>query len=182
MNCENCGKNYANVKYTQIINGNKKEMFLCEQCSKALGIENFNMQMDFSTFLGDFLTDFEEFPQIFKGQELKCKRCNYTFEDFINTGRFGWPECYETFEEKIDPLLKRIQGANRHIGRLGKIDKKTEKNPEKGEQSEKTTIKETAKLGQIYELNKQLKTAIKEERYEDAATLRDKIKELEGEN
>ena len=28
MYCENCGKNYANVKYTQIINGNKREMLL----------------------------------------------------------------------------------------------------------------------------------------------------------
>ena len=26
MYCENCGKNYANVRYTQIINGVKKEM------------------------------------------------------------------------------------------------------------------------------------------------------------
>ena len=32
MKCENCGKNEANVKYTQIINGEKKQMFLCEEC------------------------------------------------------------------------------------------------------------------------------------------------------
>ena len=41
MKCENCGKNEANVKYTQIINGEKKQMFLCEECSKKLGVSIF---------------------------------------------------------------------------------------------------------------------------------------------
>ena len=180
MYCENCGKNYANVRYTQIINGNKKEMFLCDECSKILGLGSFNMQMDFSTFLGDFLEDFEEeniIPQLINKKELECERCKYTFEQFINTGRFGCPECYSTFEEKISPLLKRIQGADRHVGRLGNI----EENYNRKEETEGETIKETAKLGQINELKKELRLAIKEEKYEEAAKIRDKIKELEGE-
>ena len=50
MLCQNCNKNKANVKYTQIINGHKKEMMLCEECSEKLGINkmNFNMPIDFS--------------------------------------------------------------------------------------------------------------------------------------
>lgn len=181
MYCENCGKNYANVKYTQIINGDKREMFLCEECSKNWGIKNLKLPINFSTFLSDLFTGFEEFPQLINPKELRCKNCNSTFEDFINTGRFGCQDCYSTFEEKIDPLLRNIQGANRHIGRLGKINEEMKNESKNGEESEKETIKETAKLGQINELNKQLKMAIKEEKYEEAARLRDKIKELEGE-
>ena len=60
MYCENCGQNYANVKYTQVINGNRKDMFLCEACSKTLGINKLSLPMDFSTFLSDFFTNFEE--------------------------------------------------------------------------------------------------------------------------
>ena len=59
MYCENCGKNYANVKYTQVINGNRREMFLCEECSKILGIDTLSLPMDFSTFLSDFCNVFE---------------------------------------------------------------------------------------------------------------------------
>ena len=68
MLCENCGKNEANVKYTQIINGVKKEMKLCERCSKELGIDdiNFNMPIDFSSFLGDLISDYEENLSPFK--------------------------------------------------------------------------------------------------------------------
>lgn len=181
MYCENCGKNYANVKYTQITNGDKREMFLCEECSKVLGIKNLRIPIDFTTFLSDVFLGFEEFPQLINPKELRCKNCNSTFEDFINTGRFGCMECYSTFEEKIDPLLRNIQGANRHIGRLEKFDEETVSKNKNVQESEKEKIKETTILGQINELKKQLKMAIKEEKYEEAATLRDKIKELEGE-
>lgn len=118
MYCENCGKNYANVKYTQIINGKKTELFLCDYCSKILKAENFNIPIDFSSFLEDFFTSLEEeniLPELLKTKELRCKRCNFSFDDFINTGRFGCADCYDTFEEKIDSLLRSIQGANRHV-------------------------------------------------------------------
>ena len=38
MLCQNCGKNEANVRYTQIVNGNKKEMVLCQECAEKMGI------------------------------------------------------------------------------------------------------------------------------------------------
>ena len=182
MYCENCGKNYANVKYTQVINGEKKEMLLCDECSKILGIENFNIPIDFSTFLGDFFTQFEDeniLPQLMNKRELRCKRCNSSFEDFINTGRFGCPECYSSFEGKIDSLLKNIQGANRHVGRLGKIESENlSENQEKtGENSEEIN----QNLTEIDKLKHRLKLAIREEKYEEAASLRDEIKKLEGE-
>ena len=34
MLCENCGDNEANIKYTQITNGVKKQMNLCEKCAQ----------------------------------------------------------------------------------------------------------------------------------------------------
>ena len=40
MLCQNCGKNEANIRYTQIVNGVKKEMALCSECAEKLGVEN----------------------------------------------------------------------------------------------------------------------------------------------
>ncbi len=184
MYCENCGQNYASVKYTQIINGNQKEMFLCKQCSKLLGIGNLNMPIDFSTFLGNFFTEFEEAnipSKILNTKQLKCKRCGYTFEDFIETGRFGCPECYQAFEEKIDSLLSNLQGANRHVGRLGSSNEQMESKLKKSQEEKDVLAKDSTKLNKIKELREQLKIAIKKENYEEAASLRDQIKELEGE-
>ena len=100
-----------------------------------------------------------------------CDNCNLKFDDFINTGKFGCAKCYETFERKIDPILKNIHGSNRHIGRLGSIKNISNKNVEE----EKKDKKES----KLDILKQDLKDAIKEERYEDAAVIRDKIKKLE---
>ena len=74
----------------------------------------------------------------------------------------------------MDPILKKLQGANRHVGRLGKISnnnlKFQDKESKKEEKEEKTNP--------VDKLQEDLKKAIKEERYEDAAKIRDEIKKL----
>ena len=103
-------------------------------------------------------------------KDVTCKTCGLSFDDVVNSGRLGCPDCYETFESRLDPILKRMQGANRHTGRLGEI---SEKQVEfKKEKPKKEEVKES----KLENLEKQLKEAIKEERYEDAAKLRDEIK------
>lgn len=180
MLCQNCNENEANITYTQIINGVKKQMNLCEHCAKELGIDDvaFNMPIHFSNFLGDIWEDTEPFmPTFSKPKTLLCKKCNMTYEEFIQNGKFGCEECYETFHGKLDSLLKNIHGANRHVGRSGKnlgniLSDKTQ------EQIEKKTSRKESKL---QELKARLKQEIKEERYEDAAKTRDEIKKLEVE-
>ena len=73
----------------------------------------------------------------------------------------------------MDPILKKLQGANRHNGRLGKIsDNKIKfKNDKKVDKENKTENK-------LEKLQEDLKVAIKEERYEDAAKIRDEIKKM----
>ncbi len=189
MLCQNCGKNEANVKYTQIINGVKKQMNLCEECAKKLGIEDisFNMpSIDFSNFLGGmFGEEMDDFiPSLIKPQTLLCDKCGSSYEDFIESGKFGCDECYNTFESQIDALLKNIHGINRHVGRKGKnIAKigggKEEKANTNNEEEKRENNKNTDKQIKLKELQERLKKEIEEERYEDAAITRDEIKKLE---
>ena len=171
MLCENCGKREANVRYSENINGVKKELNLCEECSQKLGIRD---------FMEDFATP-EFMPLLQEVKQLKCDNCGYTFDDIVNTGKLGCGNCYTVFEDRIDPILKRIQGSNRHVGRIGKIvdnkiDSKIEGKNQKEEKEEKVKPNEQDKLSQLKE---ELKLAIKDERYEDAARIRDEIKKLE---
>ena len=125
MLCDNCGKREANVKYSENINGRIKELNLCEECSKKLGINtDFNMPIDFSSFFGDFMEDFMQpdfKPLLDEIKTLKCDQCGYTFDDIVNTGKLGCGNCYSVFESRLDPIIKRIQGSNKHVGRIGKI-------------------------------------------------------------
>ena len=183
MLCENCGKREANVRYSENINGVKKEMHLCEECSRKLGITDkmdFRMpSLDFSNLFGSFLEDFstpEFMPLLNEVKQIKCDSCGSTFDDIINTGRYGCANCYDVFEDRMDPILKKLQGSNRHNGRLGKISD----NKIKFEKNRKSENKvESIKENKLEKLQEDLKIAIKEERYEDAAKIRDEIKKEE---
>ena len=185
MKCDNCKKREANVRYSENINGVKKELHLCEECSKKLGITdqmNFHMGLDFPSIFGGIFEDFTNFaepnftPLLNEIRDVKCKTCGISFDDIVNTGRLGCPDCYETFESRLDPILKRMQGSNRHVGRLGKVTE-NKINVEQQHESDKQE-KEIKAETEIEKLEKDLKLAIKEERYEDAAKIRDEIKKL----
>lgn len=202
MLCQNCGKNEANVRYTQIVNGVKKEMILCEDCARKLGIGNFKMRMPlhFSNLLGNLFEDYDEglLPSFIKENSRECDSCGTLYDDFINTGLLGCADCYDMFEDRLDPMLKNIQGNTKHIGRkplninekmknIGdnfSRNKAEEKNSAKesvGSQNNSENNKENDKQEKIQELNKELSKAIEEERYEDAAKIRDEIKQIKDE-
>ena len=88
MLCQNCGKNEVNFRYTQIINGVKKEMALCEKCAKDLGLEkmDFNIPINFSSFFGNFFEDAEEsfLPNFAQSNALQCNVCGMTYDEFID--------------------------------------------------------------------------------------------------
>ena len=181
MKCENCGKNEANVKYTQIINGEKKQMFLCEDCSEKLGINDihFNMPINFTSFLTDFFDDMNDIslmPSIGATRTLNCSKCGLNWDDFLHTGKFGCSNCYSDFESRIDPILRSLQGATSHVGRLGDVKAG---NDVKKNLDDKMAEKQESNLSEVDKLRENLKNAVKEERYEDAAKIRDELKKHE---
>ena len=181
MLCDNCKKREANVRYSENINGIRRELNLCEECSKKLGIGEIGLDMpiNFSSFFGEFIEDFsnsEFMPMFNELKTLKCDNCGYTFEDIAHTGKVGCANCYDVFQDRLEPIIRRIQSSNHHVGRLGKIiDKKIDEKQHK----DNRTNKEVTPEEKLEILKEDLKRAIKEERYEDAAKLRDEIKKIE---
>jgi len=166
MLCDVCGKNPATVHLTEIIDEQMNELHLCEECARH---KSAAMEQQFG--LSDLLAGMADFEKPSSKEEevvtIKCSRCGLTYADFKKIGRLGCGECYDTFRKYLAPLLKRIHGSNQHIG----------KNP--------TKTKVTAKLYKkkagfsLPELKNQLQKAIQEEAFEEAARLRDQIRELE---
>ncbi len=182
MLCQNCGKKEVTFHYTHIINGVKKEMALCDTCAKELGIEkmDLNMPIDFSSFLGNFFEDYEEgsfLPGWENTSNPTCPHCGISYEDFVDTGKFGCDHCYETFAMRLQSILKNLHGANQHVGRKAlKGAKNTISKEEKEEKEEKKDEKQET----IQSLQNKIKQLVKEEKYEEAAKIRDEIKKLEG--
>lgn len=189
MLCSNCGKNEANVRYTRIINGEKTEYSVCEECAKKLGIDDidFNMPINFSNFISDFFDDDTLLPSFTSQNVSQCPKCGLTYDEFVQSGRLGCGECYSAFGNKIDAVLRNLHGTSKHKGRAPKNILSKGKanhlnlahNPSDDDAKPKALTKEEKKKEKINELNKELQLAIKEERYEDAAKIRDEIKKVQ---
>ena len=63
----------------------------------------------------------QEIEQSAGGVELKCPRCGFTQADFKKSGRLGCPECYKTFAEGLEGLLKTMHKGTRHVGKVPEV-------------------------------------------------------------
>lgn len=173
MLCQHCNQNEATTHIKKNINGQREEMHLCSHCAEELGVmEEFKMpsmnDLFGNSFLGNFLGAGAAAMNSLAGVE-RCHTCGSSFNDIVNSGHIGCSDCYEKFEDKLEPSIRKIHGKTKHIGKFISYDEKEEP---KAKEEAKTEI------NRLDMLKQQLKDAIKEQRFEDAAVLRDKIKEL----
>lgn len=173
MLCDKCKKREAKVYYTEIVNGEKKEEHLCEECASEftsfhLASTVVNKDMTLGNLISSILSNYYA-PNSNKEEkdekQIKCKECGMTFEEFTQGGKFGCAGCYEAFKKELVPGIKKIQGHDTHIG----------KKP-KGFVSQANKI--ISELTEIDKLSIKLQQAIEKEEFEEAARLRDSIKEL----
>lgn len=157
MKCENCGKNEATITYNQNINGKITTINLCEDCARSLNILS-GIDDIFSPMILDLGFVLPE--------EVKCKKCGYTLSRYRETGLFGCDECYNTFSKEIDAILLRLQGKNRNT-------------PSKKVENKVETKKET-KQEKIDSLKIKMQKLVEEENFEEAAHVRDEIKQIES--
>ena len=161
MKCQNCGKNNANVRYTQVINGDKMELFLCDECANEMNI-GMNFNFGINDVFSSFFDDFTGLKTITMPEIIKCKNCGLSYDEFAKTGMLGCEECYDTFSSRLDGILNRLHGSNRNL-----INKNANR------------INENKEISELDKLKDELKVCIEKEEYEKAAVLRDKIKKLE---
>ncbi|MGA9452253.1 MAG: UvrB/UvrC motif-containing protein [Verrucomicrobiia bacterium] len=161
MLCSICKEKTATVHLTQIVGDKMQKLDLCEECAKAKGINDptsFGLA-DLDLVLG--LGASQQIEQAAGGVELKCPRCGFTQADFKKSGRLGCPECYQTFAEGLGGLLKTMHKGTRHVGKA----------PEALRQSRDLSDR-------MKTLQNKLAKAIKDENFEQAAILRDEIKQM----
>ena len=159
MKCDNCDKE-ATIHLTDIVDGQKIEKHLCEDCAAA---EGFTIKAQFP--LGKLLEGLlvQSLAEHELG-ELRCEVCGMTFLEFRKQHLLGCPNDYRVFEHVLVPLLERAHaGGSYHTGKVPANAAETER-----------------RQNELLRLRGQLKDAVAREDYERAAELRDRIRELEG--
>lgn len=157
MNCDVCKSNQATVFLTQIVEGKMQKVNLCESCSKEKGVTD---PTGFA--LADLLLGLGAAEEMERGGGVqKCPVCGFSQADFKKTGRLGCSNCYETFGDGLQSLLKGMHKGTQH---LGKTPTRVAKTMERD--------------AQMKTLQRDLRKAVGEENYESAAEIRDKIRHL----
>ncbi|MDO5301797.1 MAG: UvrB/UvrC motif-containing protein [Tissierellia bacterium] len=186
MLCEHCHENNAHITYTMIENGQLKKMHLCEGCFTALWGQDFSFPLPGPGELNELLAQFLSLlPKEVEPVTKICHHCGRSFKEFQESFMLGCPHCYESFEGELSGLIERVQNASEHVGvRPARQEPELELEEQilLPEPELKEETPEEAPEEGLEAYRSLLKEAIAEERYEDAAIYRDKIRELEGDN
>jgi protein arginine kinase activator len=154
-----CKEKEATVFLTQIVGDKVQKVDLCEECAKHKGV---NDPAGFS--LADLLLGLgasQELEQASGGADLKCPKCGFTQADFKKAGRLGCADCYATFAEGLEGLLKTMHKGTRHVGKVP------------------TALQQSRDLAErMKTLQKKLSKAVEDENFEQAALLRDEIRQM----
>jgi protein arginine kinase activator len=163
MKCQLCAEP-ATVHLTDIVEGKKRVTHLCHKCAEAQELvkkEELNLPAILQTLIGQHLGQHTD-----QLARLACPQCGIKYMEFRAQGRLGCPHDYAVFRAGLEPLLRRIHRANRHVGK-----------------SPRRQV-DQARHAEFLELRRRLQEAVQSEAYEEAAQLRDllRIKEATDES
>lgn len=149
MKCQRCPKQ-ATLHITEVLPHDKfEEYHFCEECAKKYLYPTAPKKAGGAADADD------------PGGKV-CQACGLKFVEFRNTGRLGCPHDYDSFKPELIPLLESIHGEPRHEGK-----------------SPRRQPREQDEQRELARLRRNLQEAISGEKYEDAARLRDRIRQLE---
>lgn len=153
MICESCQVNQASVDFTQIVNGETKKLQLCAECAaeKKIDVHGPLSLTDILFGLGNTTEDAAP------GPDEACPNCHMRRSDFRKTTQLGCPVCYETFADDLAPMFRSMHRDIRHAGKIPR--------------SEQFNV-------ELQSLEEQLGEAVERQDFEEAARLRDAVREL----
>jgi protein arginine kinase activator len=160
VKCHSCNKP-ATVHLTDIINGHKREIHLCQECAEKhqwFKQDEINLSGLLQTVLGKQVGQLTD-----ELSRLTCPACGIKYMEFKAEGRLGCPNDYEVFQHALEPLLQRIHRAIRHKGKVPR-----------------TGLRSADWQRELVQLRQELRNAVEAEAYEEAARLRDLLRQKES--
>ena len=165
MKCQFCSQS-ATVHLTDILHKKKREMHLCEACAQKHQLLSLEPKQELNIpALLQFLIQ-QTLGMVASNSsstsEVTCSECGMAYAQFRAQGRLGCPHDYEAFKESLIPLLERIHRQTLHVGKIP------------------SRVRRLRREAEMLTLKQQLREAVAEERYEEAARLRDLIRTEEA--
>ncbi|MCH8148571.1 MAG: UvrB/UvrC motif-containing protein [Planctomycetes bacterium] len=159
--CDNCQEAKATVHITDTI-PEKRERHLCKQCAEREGVLIKQTHQTTADILQEFI---KHKAGVGEMDDKSCPQCGMTFREFRMKGQLGCPHDYEAFRSFLLPLIERAHnGGSHHVGKVP---------GSAGSDAKHRT--------ELTRLRRELDEAVRNEQYEDAARIRDRMHILETE-
>lgn len=149
--CEICEVNPATLHISQLEDGEATTHHYCEECAEEQGL-NFNIQ-----------EMHEDAPELTLEEEeiLSCLKCGTSLKQFEEDRLAGCATCYTTFADAIQSFHDTYSGKSFYQGKQYR------------------PAGSKAFRSELDYLKKELSGAVKQQKFELAAVLRDRVRELE---
>ncbi|MBW2271532.1 MAG: UvrB/UvrC motif-containing protein [Deltaproteobacteria bacterium] len=180
--CQCCNQREAKIHFTELKDQKKTEMHLCEVCAQEK-----NMVLAFPSLLSTLVKGGAEMASgEAEAVSSVCPRCGLAYSDFKAKGRIGCPACYDAFAAVLIPLLEKVHNASTHTGKRPPHEEGPDLEPpatpalpaETAEIPE--SVDEPEVEDELTRLTFELAAAVSAENYELCVELRDRIRELAG--
>ena len=167
MQCQRCKEQTATIHLTEIVNGQRQETHLCEDCAEHEGLA-IKSQIPLNELLSTLLASQsapkpEPVAEVATEDEKSCSSCGMTMKEFHQGRLLGCANDYEEFSDSLAPIIEKNQGG--HTTHKGKV-------PANAPEDSKKQV-------EILNLRRQLEEAVENEDYENAAQIRDRIEHLQ---
>jgi len=198
--CDICGKP-ATVHITKIIDNKKVKIHLCSECAEKASLDAMNIPAEIFPKIKEL--EQQLISSHSSGNADLCPSCGASLSEILKGSRFSCPDCYAALGQRLSEILMQMHGACRHVGKTPKRHApnaiaskalkakalKPAKEHAKADEdifaeelaaamAEPAVVPAEPSADNKETLQKKLQDAISDERYEDAALLRDKLKSI----
>ncbi len=153
MNCAICKKNEASVSLKHQVDGEDRDLHVCEACAEKHGL---SVQLPIP-LLTDFLFGVpSELSSGSSDKDSSCPGCHMHSKDLAKSSLLGCPQCYSVFSVEVGNMLENVQRGAQHFGKVPRANTKQ----------------------QILHFEHLLAVAVEREDFDSAARLRDLLADL----
>lgn len=163
MLCQKCHKNAASVRYAEVVDGRVTDIHLCQEC-----LANHQNETQTGFKLSDPVPSLKKavaarFAERANEPQGSCSACDTELKTVLQTGNVGCSVCYDSFtEDQLRPVMEDVHVGLLHRGKMPNVN------------DARVNLR-----GLLQTKRGLLKTTLDMEKYEEAASLRDEIRELE---
>lgn len=195
MLCERCHKREAEVMLTVVSDSKESHHYFCHECVSEI---YFNLQNEQSPL------KLQSLLQLLVGDKtlfdnLECPHCHTKFSDYKKTGRVGCSQCYDAFESALHlgsqpellshknlPVIFPMGTGKSALSLLSSLAPMNKETQKKASMQDEKTLENIDNYFSNNNFNENTSTkilmnmqnAVKDEDYEQAAKLRDKLRRI----